>query len=103
MFLGGANYSTETMKCSWDHEKIPDSPSNILGVRVIAQRQGHHTKLDHLRGILVHVAGSHVAGWGGVRGALDLFHDTLKCSTEANIAQKPQAVHRDPQMSPGDP
>ena len=53
MLIGGAKYSTETLKCFLDHQDIPHSLSNILGVRVIAQRQGHHTNLDHLRGVFV--------------------------------------------------
>ena len=53
MFLGAANYSTEALKCSLDHQNIPHSLSNILWVRIIAQGQGHHTNLDHLWGILV--------------------------------------------------
>ena len=83
MFLGSANYSTETLTYSLDRQNIPHSLSNILGVQVIAPRQGHHTNLDHLRGILVTRHG--ILG-GVVDGAPGLFHDTLNWSTEANIA-----------------
>ena len=91
MFLGGANHSTETLNCSLDHQNIPHWLSNILGVRVVAQRQVHHTSMNHLMGIVVTRHG--ILGGGVVYGALDLFHDTLNCSTDANIAQRPQVVH----------
>ena len=38
--------------CSLDCQNVPHSLSHVLGVQVIAPRQGHHKNLDHLMGIL---------------------------------------------------
>ena len=49
---GGANYSMATPCCSLHCQNDPHSLSYVLGVQVIAPRQGHHTNLNHLMGIL---------------------------------------------------
>ena len=89
--------------CSLDCQNVPHSLSHVLGVQVIAQRQGHHTNLDHLMGILgawVRIRGG---GGGGSVEPLDLVLDTLNWSTEANIAHRREADNRDPQIVAGNP
>ena len=72
--------------CSLDCQNVPHSLSHVLGVQVIAPRQGHHTNLDHLMGGPGDMAQD--SGGGGFCRALDLVHETLNWSTEANIAQR---------------
>ena len=62
-FPGGANYSMATLCCFLDCQNVPHSLSNVLGVQVISPRQGHHTNLDHLMGILGTWLG--IFFWGG--------------------------------------
>ena len=100
MFPGSAKFSMVTLYCSLGCQNVPHSLSNVLGVQLIAPRQGHHTNLDHVMGIL---GTRHGILGGGFSGAPDLVHDTLNWSTEANIAQRPHADNRDPRMSAGDP
>ena len=49
---GGANYSMATPCCSLHCQNVAHILSYVLGVQVIAPRQGHHTNLDHPMGIL---------------------------------------------------
>ena len=62
--------------CSLHCQIVPHSLSYVLGVQVIAPKQGHHTNLDHLMGILG--TSGIGGGGGGFCRAPDLVHDTLK-------------------------
>ena len=63
--------------CSLNCQNVPHSLPHVLGVQVIAPRQGHHTNLDHLMGILGACLRIRGRG-GGLCRAPDLVHDTLK-------------------------
>ena len=48
--------------CSVHCQNVPHSLSYVLGVQVVAPRQGHHTNLGHLMGTL---GTSGIGGGGG--------------------------------------